>query len=127
MAKNSLDPRELMIASPVFVLGSLTSLGIVGPEVMTIDFSNVLFSQGNLRLTLGSILSIVALGYIYFNRDIGFFEFKGLELWTVAATGLLVLAPPIFPAFADSLASMPVALFAFFVQTGGFVNISIKN
>lgn len=127
MTKNSLDPRELLIGGSAFVVGSLTSLGIVGPEVLGLDFSNVLFSEANLRVTLGSLLQIVSLGYIYFNRDVGFFEFQGEELWLVAATGILVLAPPVFPGLADSLASMPIALGAFLVQTGGLTLISIKN
>ncbi|WP_248515958.1 hypothetical protein [Salinarchaeum laminariae] len=127
MAKNKLDPRELLLGAPVFILGSLTSLGIVGPEVFMLDFSNVLLEAGNLRLTLGSIASIVALGYIYFNRDVSFFEFNGEEMWLVFATATLVLAPPVFPGLADSLATMPIALIAFFLQTGGFTIISIKN
>lgn len=127
MAKNQIDPRELLAGGITFAVGSLTSLGIVGPEVVGIDFSNVLFSPGNMRLTLGALLSIVALGYIYANRDVSFFEFKGQELWLVAATATLVLAPPIFPEFADGLAQMPFALIAFVLQTGGLFIISYKN
>jgi len=126
MAKNELD-RELLIAMPIFLIGSLTSLEILGPTIVGIDFSNILISFGNIGISLGRICSIAGLGYVYFNREIGFRDLNGYDLWIAYATAGFILAPPLFPAFAGSIAQMPAALLSMAVQTAGFTIVSVQN
>lgn len=126
MAEYQLD-RELMFAMPIFVVGSLVSLGLVSSDPLPVDLTMVLFEAGNVELTIARAGSIAALLYVYGNRDVGFTDFDGVDAWVVYATGALVLAPPLFPAFADTVAQQPAAILAFLTQTAGFSIVSYMN
>lgn len=126
MARMELD-RELIFGMPVFVVGSLVSLGIIGSTVVGIDLGQMLYSTSGIELTYARAMSVAALAYVYLNRDISFGDFGGVDLWVVYATVGMVIAPPLFPAFADTLAQRPAAIIAFLVQTAGFTLVSYVN
>ncbi|QGN05842.1 hypothetical protein Hrd1104_00075 [Halorhabdus sp. CBA1104] len=117
-----------MLLIVVFSWGTATSLGIVESTVIPIiDAGDVIWELGNASITLGRLASIGSLLAVFLHRDAPLSDTKGIDLWIVYATIGLVLAPPLFPAFADTLAQMPAALIAFTVQSTGFLLVSYIN
>lgn len=92
-----------------------------------IDMGAVLFAPGNIELTIGRIISIASLLGVFFNREVGFRSTSFIDAWIVYVTIGLVLAPPLFPAFQDTLAQQPAAILSFLAQSTGFTIVSYLN
>jgi len=121
-----LDLEMLLIV--VFAWGAGTSLGLVSDNIVPfINAGEVLFEAGNASITFGRIASIGSLLFVFFYRDAPLSDTSGIDAWIVYATIGLVIAPPLFPAFQDTLASQPAAFIAFTVQSTGFMLVSYIN
>lgn len=117
-----------MLLIVVFAWGAGTSLGLVDDTILPIiDAGSALFDVGNATITPGRLASIGSLLFVFFYRDAPLSETSGIDLWIVYATIALVIAPPLFPAFADTLAQTPAAFIAFTVQSTGFMLVSYIN
>jgi len=126
MAKDSVD-LETMALFP-FAWGAATSLGLVKDTIIpVIDAGQELFQFGNLSFTIGAIVSLLSLIFVFVHRDASITETAGVDAWAAYATIGLVLAPPLFPAFEQTIAQTPAALLAFTVQSYGFMVISYLN
>lgn len=123
---NSFNP-ELLLILP-FSWGVAISLGMIETTwIPFIDPGAVIFAPGNIQLTLGRIVAVLSLLAVFVNREVGFRATGFIDAWIVYATLGLILAPPLFPLFADTLAHGPAAFVAFTVQTTGFGIISYMN
>lgn len=112
----------------VFSWGAATSLGLIQDNIIPfINAGEVIFQFGNSAITIGRIASILSLLFVFFYRDAPLTDTAGIDLWIVYATIGLTLAPPLFPGFADTLASQPAALIAFTVQSTGFLLVDYLN
>ena len=119
--------REVWLIIP-FSIGVAASLGMISTDIVPfIDMGDVLFEFGNIEFTLGRGVAVVCLLAVFFNRDVGFADTSGIDLWIVYATIGLILAPPLFPALEGTLAQQPAAFLAFAVQTTGFTLVSYLN
>lgn len=121
--------RETYIIYPLFALGAAATLGIVESTIIPwFDLGEVIFNFGSIDWTAGRLLSVGALAAVIVNRDAPLADALGaLELWVFYATVGLILAPPFFPAFAETLAEGPASFIAFTVQSIGFVVITYIN
>lgn len=118
---------EMLLILP-FSWGAAVSLGLVGDEIIPfISASETLFTAGNASITVGRIVSILALGAVFYNRDASLTDTSGIDAWIVYATVGLLVAPPLFPAFQETLASGIAGLIAFTVQSTGFLLVSYIN
>jgi hypothetical protein len=126
MSEMDIDLEMLLILP--FSWGAAVSLGLVGDEIIPfISASEVLFTAGNASITVGRIVSILALGAVFYNRDASITDTSGIDAWIVYATVGLLVAPPLFPAFQETLASGIAGLIAFTVQSTGFLLVSYIN
>ena len=126
MTKLELD-RELVLALPVFIIGSWGSLGIVSTP-MGVNLEQVLWTEGAIVLSVGAMLQLVALAAVMIWRDKGFRDMLGpVEAWIAYATVAFVVAPPIIPELANAIQIQAIAFPLFFVQTAGFVFVSMLN
>ena len=117
-----------MVLIVVFAWGAATSLGLVESTVLPmIDAGQTIWEFGNATITAGRLASIGSLIFVFVHRDAPLSSTKGIDLWIVYATVGLVIAPPLFPALQDTLASQPAALLAFTVQSTGFMLVSYLN
>ncbi|MCU4716807.1 hypothetical protein [Halapricum hydrolyticum] len=117
-----------MLLIIVFAWGAGTSLGLIQDQIIPfIDAGAALFDFGNATITLGRLASIASLVAVFVWRDAPLSETSGIDLWIVYATIALVVAPPLFPAFQDTLAQAPAAFIAFTVQSTGFLLVSYIN
>lgn len=121
--------KEMYFLFPAFALGTAASLGLIEPTFLPwINLDDVLLSMGNIDWTIGRVISIVALAAVFINRDTSVLERLGtLEVWVVYVTVGLILAPPIFPAFAETVAETPAAFIAFVAQSMGFAIVTYIN
>ena len=129
MTKFELD-METFVLFPVFALGTAVSLGLVEASMIPIiDLGETLLTTGNIEWTIGRVLSILALAAVVINRDdpLDFDAWGVLEAWTVYVTIGLIVAPPFFPALADTLASTVAGVLAFLVQGIGFSLVTYIN
>lgn len=128
MTRLELD-RETYLIYPLFALGAAATLGIVTTDILPfIDLGDTVLEFGTIQWTGGRLLSVAALGAVLLNRDASPLNGLGaLELWVFYATLGLILAPPFFPAFAETLAEDPASFIAFTVQSIGFVIITYIN
>jgi|GEM_PF-2143971 len=117
-----------MLLIVLFSWGAATSLGLISDNIVPfIDAGATIFELGNSTFTIGRLVSIGSLLFVFFYRDAPLSDTSGIDLWIVYATIGLVLAPPLFPAFADTLAQQPAALITFAVQSTGFLLVSYIN
>ncbi|WP_436934987.1 hypothetical protein [Halovenus marina] len=121
--------RETYLIYPLFALGAAATLGIVSTDILPwVDLGETVLTFGTIDWTLGRLVSIGALVAVIVNRDAPIADALGaLELWVFYATVGLILAPPFFPAFAETLAARPASFIAFTVQSIGFVVITYIN
>ena len=121
-----LDLSMLLIV--VFSWGAATSLGLIGDNVLPfVDAGATIWEVGNATFTIGRIVSIATLLFVFFYRDAPLSDTNGIDLWIVYATIGLVIAPPLFPALESTIASQPAALVAFTVQSTGFLLVDWVN
>ncbi|GAB3681209.1 hypothetical protein GCM10028857_05080 [Salinarchaeum chitinilyticum] len=126
MTELELD-KELVLALPTFIIGSWGALGVVSNPV-GVNLAQVVWSSSGIVLSVGAILQLVALAAVIFNRDKGFRDMLGpVEAWIAYATMGFVIAPPIIPHVADAVQIEAIALPVFFIQTAGFVFVSMLN
>lgn len=128
MAEFEFD-TELFVFAPLFILGSLASLSLIEADVLPIiDLGDTFLELGDVRFTFGRVLAIGGLAGVLINRDTELFDNLGaIEIWVVYATVGLIIAPPFFPIFADTLAQTPAAIIAFITQSAGFTLVSYIN
>jgi len=122
--------RETYIMYPAFALGSAVSLGLVQTDILPfIDLGQTFFETGNIEWTTGRVVSVLALVAVVVNRDtaLDIDTWGVIETWTLYVTVGLILAPPLFPAFADTLAETPAGLVSFIVQSIGFGLVTYIN
>jgi hypothetical protein len=119
---------EMILLVP-FALGSLASLGLIEANLLPIvDLGDELITLGNAVFTLGRVIAIGSLLAVLVNRDSDLFDNLGvIEIWVVYTTVGLILAPPFFPIFADTLAQTPAGVIAFLTQSAGFTLVSYIN
>ncbi|WP_138006543.1 hypothetical protein [Halalkalirubrum salinum] len=128
MAQNQLD-IELYLLGPIFMVGTAASLGLIDAVWFggLLDFGQVLFETGNIEMTIGRLLAIGSLIAVLVNRDVSFSDTNGLDVWIVYVTIGLVIAPPFFPTFAETIADTPAGIASFIVQGIGFTLVSYIN
>lgn len=127
MVLNSLD-RETYLIFPLFALGTGATLGLISTDILPlIDLGDTLISTAGIDWTYGRVLSSVSLIYVLFNRQASISDTSGIDLWATWVTLGLIIAPPFFPALADTLAQQPAAWVAFTAQSVGFAVISYLN
>jgi len=129
MAQNadySFQP-EIVLIIP-FSWGTAVSLGLIDSQLIPfVDAAAVLLTAGNIEFTLGRIVSLVTLFIVFAVREVGFRATSFIDAWIVYATVGLILAPPLFPAFSETIAATPAAFLAFTMQGVGFGIISYLN
>lgn len=128
MTKLDFD-RELIFLYPIFALGTAVSLGIISADILPfVNMADVLFTVGGAELTVGRVLAVGALGGVLVNRDTSITDELGvIELWVVYATVGLLLAPPFFPVFQETLVGGFAGVVSFLVQSIGFTLVSYIN
>jgi hypothetical protein len=121
-----IDPEIFLVI--VFSWGAAASLGLVESNIIPfVDAGAELLTFGNATITIGRLASIGSLIAVFVWRDAPLSDTSGIDAWIVYATIGLVVAPPLFPAFADTLAQTPAAVIAFTVQSTGFLLVSYIN
>ncbi|SDJ63073.1 hypothetical protein SAMN05216226_106103 [Halovenus aranensis] len=110
---------------PVFVAAAAVALGILDSTLMGFDLSTTLLDLGeNHALSIANGLAIASLGVVAYTNDWHSTEMTGIQAWLIVATVGMVIAPPFFPVFTETLAETPGALVALAVQCGGFLTFS---
>lgn len=126
MTRMELD-KELALGLPTFIIGSWGALGIVS-NPMGVNLQLELYSAEGIAIMVGSVLQLIALAFVFINRDESLRDQVGwVELWIVYATTAFIVAPPFLPALADATQLAVVAFPLFFVQTAGFLFVSMLN
>lgn len=119
---------ETYLLFPLFALGTGATLGLIGTDILPlIDLGDTLADTAGITWTYGRVLSAATLLYVLFSRQATIKETSGIDLWATWATLGLIIAPPFFPAFADTLAQQPAAWIAFVGQSIGFAVITYLN
>lgn len=129
MTKFELD-AETYLLFPLFALGAAGSLGMVDANILPwFSLNEVILDLGAIEWTIGRVLALTSLAAVVVNRDepFDFDEWGMIEMWTLYATIGLIIAPPFFPAFAETLAETPAAFISFTVQSIGFGLITYIN
>jgi len=129
MTKLELD-KESYLIFPLFLLGSAVSLGLLSTDILGfIDLGETLLTTGDIEWTIGRGISVAALGTVFINRDapLDFDNWGLVETWTVYVTIALVIAPPIFPALAETLVADEWAFVSLTVQSIGFGLVTYIN
>ena len=129
MTRLELD-TETFLLFPLFALGAAASLGLVESTFLPwFDLGDVMLNLGGIEWTIGRLLSLAALLAVIINRDdpLDFDGWGVLEVWTAYVTFGLIIAPPFFPALAETLAETPAAFISFTVQSIGFALITYIN
>lgn len=129
MVQGKLD-REDLFVWPLYMWSTAAALGLIQPDLLPIpgvDWNQVLVEFGHIDFTLATTAAVVALGYVYAQRDTSLTNLAGADLYIVYATIGLILAPPIFPAFEATVVEKPAAYLAFTVQNAGLLLVSRMN
>ena len=128
MAQMQVD-ADWVAAYPVFALGTAVSLGFIETDILPfIDLGMVLLESSGIELTLGRLMSAVALLAVYFNRDAAIIDQFGIiETWIVYATLGLIIAPPFFPLLSDTIAGGLAGVVVFIIQSIGFTIVTLLN
>ena len=128
MAELELD-IEWFLLYPAFALGTAVSLGVISADILpVINISDVFIEGGGVKLTIGRLLAIGALAGVIINRDSSISDTVGvIEVWIVYATLGLLIAPPFFPVFEETLASGLASVLSFVVQSIGFTIVAYLN
>jgi hypothetical protein len=92
-----------------------------------VNLGDTVLEFGTITWTVGRIIAALSLLAVLFNRQASITDTKGIDLWVTYATLGLILAPPFFPAFADTLAQQPASWIAFTVQSVGFAIVTYVN
>jgi hypothetical protein len=116
------------ILSPLFVLFSCVSLGLVGLEPFGFDLAGTALSFSAdgyaTEISYAGILSLIVL-LIAFATNRG--DESGptsLQLWLVVATFALVIVPPFAPVLNAFLGETIPGIIAIFIQAGGYYSLS---
>ena len=126
MARLDLDP-ETYILVPLFSIGALFSLFPFDVSFLGYSMSHVFYGIGHVDITIARSLSLGALGVAVFNRDLAWGDLGGLDIWITYVTFGLVVAPPFFPVFQDTVVGTPWAVVAFLIQTMGITLVTYVN
>jgi len=119
---------ETYVLFPVFALGTGATLGLISTDFLPfLDLGEVVLEFGTISWSVGRILATLALFAVLFNRQASITDTRGVDLWVTYATLGLILAPPFFPAFAETLAEQPASWIAFTVQSVGFAIVTYVN
>ena len=119
---------ETYLLFPAFALGTGATLGLISADFIPfINLGDVVLEFGTIEWTVGRVIAAIALLAVLFNRQASITDTKGIDLWVTYATLGLILAPPFFPAFADTLAQQPASWIAFTVQSVGFAIVTYVN
>ena len=130
MSRMQMDLVDLP-AGILFFLGAFTQLGILSPNVPVLgwDISDAIWSfsasGATVSLSVAIFISLIGLGWAVWSNELGFRGWSGLQLWVVAVTFWLVIAPPFVPILdAVLMGSEWAKLVALSVQSMGFVIVS---
>ena len=119
---------ETYLLFPAFALGTGATLGLISADfVPFVNLGDTVLEFGTITWTVGRIIAALSLLAVLFNRQASITDTKGIDLWVTYATLGLILAPPFFPAFADTLAQQPASWIAFTVQSVGFAIVTYVN
>jgi len=120
--------KETYLLFPAFALGTGATLGLISADfVPFVNLGDAVLEFGTITWTVGRIIAALSLLAVLFNRQASITDTKGIDLWVTYATLGLILAPPFFPAFADTLAQQPASWIAFTVQSVGFAIVTYVN
>lgn len=126
MARSQVDTVDLA-AMPLFILGSLTELGLLGNLNLPLlgDPSQTIVTLGSSTdISLAVLLSLAALGVVIYTNQWTLSALGGMQAWVVIATVGLIILPPFMPLLQDLLSADIGAYGAFIVQTAGYTVLS---
>lgn len=128
MTDLALDIEDLY-ALPFFMIGSMGQLGFLNVSLLGISLSDILYSfsaNGYVtNISLGMVISLIALLYVLWTNDLGWRGWSGLQIWLVIAVIWLVISPPFVPIMHTLLLGSSIGAFvAFFLQTIGYTTLS---
>jgi len=119
---------ETYLLFPAFALGTGATLGLISADFIPfINLGDVVLEFGTIEWTVGRVIAALSLLAVLFNRQASITDTRGIDLWVTYATLGLILAPPFFPAFAETLAEQPASWIAFTVQSVGFAIVTYVN
>jgi hypothetical protein len=118
--------------SPIFVVASMISLGLIPSEWFGIDFANAVYtfsgSSGSTEITIATVISLAVIGYAYYTNRQDLSQFERLEIWIITATVALILAPPFVPILEDLISGGDFPAFiALIIQAGGYYSLSFTG
>lgn len=129
MAQYEIDTEDALVFA-LFGLAAGAGVGIANVELFGYSFTDVITTISGIDLTVATIVSVAALGFVVFTNEIGIDEIKNLEDWyyyVVIGTFVLVVGIPVVPQVHDFVTSNDLyALGAMLVQSAGVVVISYE-
>jgi hypothetical protein len=126
MARNQVDTVDLA-AMPLFILGSLTELGLLGGLDLPLlgDPGQTIFTIGSsTEISLALVVSLAALAVVVYTNEWSLSAMGGIQAWIVVATIGLIILPPFMPILQDVLSADIGKYAAFMVQTAGYTVLS---
>jgi len=112
---------------PIFILGSLTELGLLGSMKLPLvgDPSETIVTLGSSTdISLAILLSLSALGVVIYTNNWTLSAMGGIQAWVVVATVGLIILPPFMPLLQDVLSADIGKYASFIVQTAGYTVLS---
>lgn len=125
MAKGRVDPLDLL-AMPIFILGSLVSLGFIsGFVILGFDPAATLVTlPGQTAISVSNLISIAALGFVIYTNGPEWSLDGGFQVWMFWVGVGLIVSPPFIPMIDAILGGTVAAFFAFIVQSFSYTYAS---
>jgi hypothetical protein len=114
------------VAAPVFLLGSLTQLGLldVGELPIIGDPTATFVTLGDATVTVGIVLALVALGTVIVSNEWELDGTSTISAWAVVATVGLLIGPPFLEPLAELTSSGIGQIVSLTVQSTGYAVVS---
>lgn len=129
MTEMQLDYNDF-VALPLFLIGSLGTLGLISFELAGISLADTLVtftSDGGFQssITIGTLLALLGLGIVLYTNSLSFDTMSSLQGWMTAIILWLILSPPFVPLMDQLVVASDVgSLVAVTIQSVGFGYLS---
>jgi len=119
---------ETWVLLPIFAAGTAATLGIISVDILpVVNLGETVVEAGGIEWTVGRLASAGALVAVLWNRDVAFRDTHFQDLWMAYVTLGLIIAPPFFPQFEQTLAEGTAGLITWVAQLMGFITTSYRN